>query len=272
MRSSSEAALQRISEMWGGLLRSCPGKEIEYARVIFDSADIIGGSGSLRGALEDLSRDAQDRAELARAVFSGKVEGPVLDLILGIVRESWAQEGDLVQALELIGIDTVLIGAQREDLLSKTEEELYHSMRLLKQQRELRLVLNDTYYARGKRSRLVEKVFANVNPYSRFLISHAVRRTTHYSIAASLSRYVERSAIQAKHLVAAVMSAIPLSSGQENRLAKILESHYGQPVRLHTTVEPSVIGGLRIHIKDDVIDGTLATRLAAVKDSLKKYN
>ena len=270
MRSSSEAALQRIGEMWSGLVAVHPSKEILWARVLFDCAEVISRSPSLLGALEDLSRSADARAQLVRNVFGGKVDETVLDLLIGFVRESWSQEGDLVQAIELIGIDTVLLGAQREELLSKTEEELYQSMRVLKEQRQLRLILNDTYYARGERSKLVEQVFAYVNPYTRFLISHAVRRTEHYSIAASLDLYIERCAIYAKHLAAAVTSAIPLTVEQESRLVRILQAHYGHEVRIHTTIDPAVIGGVRIHIQDDIIDGTLSTRLAAVKDSLKK--
>ncbi|MDR6939981.1 F0F1 ATP synthase subunit delta [Arcanobacterium hippocoleae] len=270
MRTGSEAALQQIGQMWEGVLRTQPGQEIMLARLIFDAADILRQHANLLGALEDRSRDANARAVLAREVFAAHIESAVLELVLAVVRENWSEPGDLIQALEYLGIDTVLLGAQREDLLSKTEEELYHAMRVLKKQRDLRLILNDTFYPRAERSKLVERVFAKVNPYTRFLISHAVRRTEHYSIAASLSLYVQRSAQHAKHLVAAVASAIPLSAAQEARLAQILADHYGKEIRLHTTIEPAVIGGLRIHVQDDVIDGTIATRLAAVKDLLKK--
>ena len=76
--------------------------------------------------------------------------------------------------------------------------------------------------------------------------------------------------MRAKHLVASVASVVPLSHEQEMRLSQILKLHYGTEVQLHTTIEPAIIGGLRIHIQDDVIDGTLSTRLAAVKDLLKK--
>lgn len=270
MRSGSEAALQRVSELWIPVVVAHAGNEVTWARVIFDAADVLSNNSGLLGALEDSSREESARIGLAQKVFKGKVDSPICELICNLVREKWAQAGDLAESMELIGIDTVLIGAQREGLLSKTEEELYHSMRVLKGQRELRLVLNDKYYSRSRRSRLVEEIFTNVNEYSRFLISHAVRRTEHYSIAASLNLYIARCAMRAKHLVASVASVVPLSHEQEMRLSQILKLHYGTEVQLHTTIEPAIIGGLRIHIQDDVIDGTLSTRLAAVKDLLKK--
>ncbi|WP_353065018.1 hypothetical protein [Arcanobacterium hippocoleae] len=145
MRTGSEAALQQIGQMWEGVLRTQPGQEIMLARLIFDAADILRQHANLLGALEDRSRDANARAVLAREVFAAHIESAVLELVLAVVRENWSEPGDLIQALEYLGIDTVLLGAQREDLLSKTEEELYHAMRVLKKQRDLRLILNDTF-------------------------------------------------------------------------------------------------------------------------------
>jgi F-type H+-transporting ATPase subunit delta len=40
-----------------------------------------------------------------------------------------------------------------------------------------------------------------------------------------------------------------------------LERQYGRPVHLNIVVDPDVIGGIRVEIGDDVIDGTVSSRL-----------
>ena len=45
------------------------------------------------------------------------------------------------------------------------------------------------------------------------------------------------------------------------RLQDALARQYGRPVHLNVVVDPEVIGGIRVEIGDDVIDGTVASRL-----------
>ena len=48
---------------------------------------------------------------------------------------------------------------------------------------------------------------------------------------------------------------------ERSRLAEALSTQYGRPVHLNIEVEPALLGGLRVEIGDDVIDGTVAARL-----------
>ncbi|MDP1788870.1 MAG: F0F1 ATP synthase subunit delta, partial [Rhodoglobus sp.] len=56
-------------------------------------------------------------------------------------------------------------------------------------------------------------------------------------------------------------SAAPLTAAQLDRLAKGLTKQYGRGLRINQIVDPAVIGGLRVAIGDDVIDGSIATRI-----------
>jgi F-type H+-transporting ATPase subunit delta len=41
----------------------------------------------------------------------------------------------------------------------------------------------------------------------------------------------------------------------------VLARQYDRPVHLNVVVDPDVIGGIRVEIGDDVIDGTVVSRL-----------
>jgi F-type H+-transporting ATPase subunit delta len=47
-----------------------------------------------------------------------------------------------------------------------------------------------------------------------------------------------------------------------------LKRQYGHAVQLNVIVDPSVLGGVRINIGDDVIDSTIASRLADARRRL----
>jgi len=68
-----------------------------------------------------------------------------------------------------------------------------------------------------------------------------------------------------EQLIAVVRSAVELSATQRRRLAETLAASYGHQVHLNVVIDPSVMGGISIQIGDELIDGTVASRLAAVR-------
>ena len=68
--------------------------------------------------------------------------------------------------------------------------------------------------------------------------------------------------------VATIVTAAPLSDTQSKRLAAALTARYGTEVSLNTVIDPAVVGGLRVQIADDVIDASISTRLADLRQRL----
>ena len=63
-------------------------------------------------------------------------------------------------------------------------------------------------------------------------------------------------------------SAIALSSDQEQRLTTALTAIYKQEVQVQVVIDKKVIGGVAVRVGDEVIDGTVANRLAQVRRQL----
>ena len=83
MRASSEAALERAQERWEPVLREVGSAPSPWASSCFGVVDVLDGSGALRRALTEPSRDGEDKAALAGAVLGGKVDPEVVDLVAG---------------------------------------------------------------------------------------------------------------------------------------------------------------------------------------------
>ena len=84
---------------------------------------------------------------------------------------------------------------------------------------------------------------------------------THRTVQVAIEEYQKVAAAHRSRLVATVRVARPLAEQDAQRLAGSLAKQYGRPVHLNVVVDPEVIGGVRVEIGDDIIDGTVVSRL-----------
>jgi F-type H+-transporting ATPase subunit delta len=81
------------------------------------------------------------------------------------------------------------------------------------------------------------------------------------SLESNLEALAGAAAARRQREVATVTSATPLTEQHRERLAAALAAQLGHHVQLNVVVDPGVVGGLRVSVGDEVIDGTLANRL-----------
>lgn len=66
-----------------------------------------------------------------------------------------------------------------------------------------------------------------------------------------------------------VTSAVELSAELQTKVQATLEKITGKKVELSNSVDPSLIGGIVAKVGDLVLDGSIKTQLAGLKDSIK---
>ena len=69
-------------------------------------------------------------------------------------------------------------------------------------------------------------------------------------------------------LRAQVMTAIPLSEGQEGRLKSELDRITGRDIQLEQKVDPSVLGGVVVHLGNKIVDRSLRRGLRQLQEKL----
>ena len=78
----------------------------------------------------------------------------------------------------------------------------------------------------------------------------------------------EPTIVAGGEVVAHVSAAAELSDAQRTRLTEVLGRIYGRPASLQLHIDPELLGGLTIAVGDEVIDGSLASRLASAENQL----
>ena len=68
--------------------------------------------------------------------------------------------------------------------------------------------------------------------------------------------------------VAEITTAIPLEDEERLKLAQRITDMVGKPVVLRTNVDPGIVGGIIIRIGDKLIDGSIRSKLAALRREL----
>lgn len=78
----------------------------------------------------------------------------------------------------------------------------------------------------------------------------------------------KKQGVQRAHVV----SAVPLTDGEQQRLHAELERHTRSKIRLTSEVDSDLIGGALVRIGDHVIDRSVATLLRAIEQQLSEVS
>jgi F-type H+-transporting ATPase subunit delta len=65
-----------------------------------------------------------------------------------------------------------------------------------------------------------------------------------------------------------IVTAMPLPDDQRKALESRLAAQYGPALVYDYQVDPAILGGMIVRVGDQLIDGSIATRLAAMKQTL----
>ncbi|WP_329583442.1 F0F1 ATP synthase subunit delta [Kitasatospora sp. NBC_01250] len=225
---------------------------------------------SLRRVLTDPSRSGQDKAELVGSLLGRQVSGPTVDLVSGLVRSRWSGGRDLVDSVEELAAYGEIIAAQKAGKLDDLEDELFRFGRVVAGSHELRAALTEPKAGAAAKAGLVKKLLGGrAQAGTVRLVTSLVATPRGRSLEQGLASYARLAADRRDRVVALVTTAVPLSDRQKERLSGALAKLYGRAVLLNIDVDPEVVGGVRVQIGDEIIDGTVSSRLEGARQALE---
>lgn len=257
LRGASAEALEELTEKVGSGLNQADTAVL--GDQLFAVANALRADASIRRVATDSSLETEAKQGLIRQLFEGKLDQGALDILLGAAERRWVASVDLPAALERLSEIALAksVGAKSDQLV----DELFATAQAISTDPELRDALANPGRTVEDRSQLAEKIFGdNALPATVTLVKQALGGT-YGTISAALETYREVVAAVRGASVATVRVVKPLADADREKLRAGLAKQYGRPVHLNEIIDPSVIGGVRVEIADDVIDGTVVSRL-----------
>ncbi len=268
MRGASRASLAEAKERLAAVLAggADPG---QLGDELFAVTGLLDAEAGLRRVLSDPTRETRAKVGLARTLLGDKIAPVTMDLVSDLVSEHWAEPADLPDAAEQLAVLAIVEVADRAGQLDDLEDELFRFGRVVNGDPDLRFALSSPFIAADRKRRLLDGLLAGkVTEPTLRLITQAAVQGRGRSLDASLDEYARLAAERRERLVAEVHVAVPLTAAQRRRLAAALAASYGRDVHLNVVLDPQVIGGMSVQIADEIIDGSMASRLAELRRRL----
>ena len=237
------------------------GGEVDLATAehLFAAARAIGGSLQLRGILADASTDVDRKKAAITAVFGSILNPTALALLSTAASSRWSNDDELLGGIE----DHALrAAAESAPPGASLEAELFAFGRAVSSSADLELAVGSKLGDTGSKVKLVDTLLVGkASPQTISIVRHLVQQPRGRRIGALIRYAASIVADQAGLAVATVTSACPIAPQQLTRLQAGLSKTYGRELRINSVVDESVIGGIRVQVGDDVIDGSVASKL-----------
>ncbi|MBT2423223.1 F0F1 ATP synthase subunit delta [Streptomyces sp. ISL-22] len=262
MNGASREALAAARERLDALTDSTSVDAAKLADELAAVTALLDREVSLRRVLTDPAQAGEAKAELAQRLLGGQVGGEAVDLLAGMVRSRWSQSRDLVDALEELADTADLTAAQKAGTLDDVEDELFRFGRIVSSSTGLRAALTDRAASKAAKSELLRSLLGGrAKATTERLVTRLVTAPRGRSLESGLESLSKLAAERRDRMVAVVTSAVPLSDVQKQRLGAALAKLYGRQMHLNLDVDPEVVGGIRVQVGDEVINGSLADRI-----------
>ncbi|HUO38793.1 MAG TPA: F0F1 ATP synthase subunit B/delta, partial [Mycobacterium sp.] len=272
MRSASRESMNRTVERFDEVAAGLDPEQLSrLADELASVVTLLMREPILTRHLADPADEHAPKLRMVDRLFGSRVDAPTVEVIKAASTGRWSQDSDLIDAIEHVARLALLVRADRENQIDEVEEQLFRFGRILDSQPRLATLLSDYTTPVQGRVDLLKDVLSHaegVNPITAALLTQTVELLRGGRADDAVRALAELVVARRGEVVAHVRAAAELSDAQHTRLTQVLSRIYSHPVSIQLQVDPELLGGLSIAVGDEVIDGTLASRLTAAKTRL----
>lgn len=230
---------------------------------LFTITKVLDDSIQLERALTDPSRPVADKVAVLKELLGDNAHPMTMEIMTDLVSRRWSRARDIANAVEDFGVDAMMYYADATDATLQVSIELSELHSALLNLPVVRAKLYDYQATSEARVKLFREVFSGktLNKVTMRLAEHATCNLRRRRYLETIQWLINKFSRHMGESMVTVTTATPLKKEQTKRLVEVYSAKVGRQVHINSVVDPTVLGGMRIQVGDEVTDNTVVAQL-----------
>ena len=222
-------------------------------------------------ALTDPSRPVEDKVAMLNTLLGDQAHPLTMEIMTDLVARKWSRVSDIANAVEDFGVDAMMYYADATDKTLRVAIELADLHSALLNLPVVRSKLYDDSVPSEARVKLFHELFdgKGLNPITMRLAEHATCNLRNRRYLQTIQWLINKFSRHMGESMVTVTTAAPLNDDQIKKLIAIYSAKVGRAVHINSVVDPSVLGGMRVQVGDEVTDNTVVAQLDNLQRTVK---
>ena len=228
---------------------------------LFTITKVLDDSIQLERALTDPSRPVADKVAVLKELLGDNAHPMTMEIMTDLVSRRWSRAR--ANAVEDFGVDAMMYYADATDATLQVSIELSELHSALLNLPVVRAKLYDYQATSEARVKLFREVFSGktLNKVTMRLAEHATCNLRRRRYLETIQWLINKFSRHMGESMVTVTTATPLKKEQIKRLVEVYSAKVGRQVHINSVVDPTVLGGMRIQVGDEVTDNTVVAQL-----------
>lgn len=238
---------------------------------LFTITNVLDHNVQLERALTDPSRPVEDKVAVVKTLIGDDAHPLTMEIMSDLVARRWSRVSDIANAAEDFGVDGMMYYADHTNATLQVSIELAQLHSELLNLPVVRSKLYDATVPAEARIKLLYSLIGNAdfNVVTKRLAEHATCNLRNRRYLQTIQWLINKFSRHMGESMVTVTTATPLSKEQVKKLVAIYSAKTGHPVHINSVVDPTVLGGMRIQVGDEVTDNTVVAQLQHLQRTVK---
>jgi len=240
---------------------------LDLAGDVLAVADAMDAQYQLRRSLSEPNAAPEQVTHLADTLLGPIISPSATYLIKAAVVLPWPSADALAAAVRDQAVRLIWRAAVSNRTVETVRRQTLALLQAVTGDAALSTAVGDTSRSADDRHALVAALVDQARPETAALAGSAVDDARD-GFVGNLSRYLDALARLRDHLRARVTTAVAMTPAQTADLQTQLSRIYGAQIDLEPVVDAGLVGGVRVDVGGDVIDGSIKARLDSAREQL----
>ncbi len=238
---------------------------------LFTITSLLDHDMHVERALTDLSRPDEDKVAVLNTLLGSQAHPMTMEIMTDLVSRRFSRVSDIANVVEDFGVDAMMYYADAKGATLQVSIELAQLHSSLLNLPVVRSKLYDDSVSSEVRVRLFRDLFAdkNLHEVTMRLAEHATCNLRNRRYLSTIQWLINKFSRHMGESMVTVTTASPLTEEQVDRLIAIYAKKVGRGVHINSVVDPTVLGGMRVQVGDEVTDNTVIAQLEHLKRTVK---